>query len=91
MFFVVRLQFGRDPLQPFAEDRRRPRIERRKCADHSGLALGHDEFRPRDDEHRRTDDRQSQPFAQDVGNGHGTNFLQTHIGSKKGQSSPKSI
>jgi hypothetical protein len=79
MFFVVRLQFGRDPLQPFAEDRRGPRIERRKRTDHPGLALGDDEVRSGDDEHRRTNDRQSQPFAQDIRNRHGTNFLRAHI------------
>jgi hypothetical protein len=72
MFFVVRLQFGCDPLEPFAEDRRGARIEGRKRTDNPGHALSNDEVRPGDDEHRRSDDRQSQPFAQDVRNGHGT-------------------
>jgi hypothetical protein len=71
MFFVVRLEFGRDALQPFGEDQGRPRVERRKRADYPGLALGDDEVRPGDDEHRRSDHRQSQPFAQHIRHGHG--------------------
>jgi hypothetical protein len=61
MFFVVRLQFGCDPLRPFAEERGGSRIESRKRTDNPGLALGNDEVGPGDDEHWRSNHRQSQP------------------------------
>ncbi len=47
-----------DTDDPLVEEFRRPRIQRRKGADDSGLALRDDEIGSGDNEHRRADDRQ---------------------------------
>jgi hypothetical protein len=48
-------EFVFDARQPLAEFFHRARIQRRKRTDDTGLALGDDQFRPRDDEQRRAD------------------------------------
>jgi hypothetical protein len=62
--FLVRVvggkgaELGLDPRDPLAERRLGPRVERREGADDAGLALGDDQLGPRDDKHRRADNRQ---------------------------------
>ena len=58
---VMRCQFLGDPVQPFIKLALRPRVNRRERPDHPRFALRDDQFRPRDNEHRRGDDRQAQP------------------------------
>ncbi len=67
---IMRGQFLGDLVHPFIELARRPGIERGEAADDTRLALGDDQFRPRHDEHRRTDDRQAQAVERG-GDGHG--------------------
>ena len=64
----VRARVGReffaDLRQPVVELRGRPRIERGKRSDDSGLALRRHQSRGRHDEHGRADDRQAQTIEQ---------------------------
>ena len=57
MSLVVRGKFFLDPVQPFVEQRSRARVQCRKRADDSRLALGDHEIRSRHDEQRRPDRR----------------------------------
>ena len=70
----VRLVIGRkfflDARQPLVEQRRRPRIQRRKRADDAGLALGDHQVRHRDDEQRCADDRYRQAALEQGRHGH---------------------
>jgi hypothetical protein len=52
---VVGGEFFPDPRQPFVEQRRRPRIQRWKRSDHTGLALRDHEIGHRNDEQRCSD------------------------------------
>jgi hypothetical protein len=52
MRLIVGGEFFLDPRQPFVEQRRRPRIQRRKRPDHPGLALRDHEIGHRNDEQR---------------------------------------
>jgi hypothetical protein len=69
---IMRRQFFRDAVQPFIEQRLRPRIECWKAADDPGLALGDDQFGTGHDEQRRADQRQSQTVEEGRGQGHGS-------------------
>ena len=64
-------ELGLDLHDPFGELFGRPRIERRERADDARLALGDDEFGPRNDEERRADDRQAQTAFENLGKRHG--------------------
>src|SRR5215469_5246525 len=61
---IVLLQFLLNPLEPLLELFGGPRVQRRKAADHSRLALRKDKFRHRDDEHGRSDHGKPQPLPQ---------------------------
>ena len=70
MRFVVGGEFFLDAMQPFVEQLGRARVERRECTDDAGLALRDDQFRPRNDELRRADQRQAE-FRPQLRGGHG--------------------
>ena len=57
--------------QPFIQQLRRPRVERRKGTYNAGHALRQHQLRLRDDEHRRTDHGQHQIVLQDFRKWHG--------------------
>jgi len=56
--------------QPFVELGLRPGVQRREGPHDAGLALRQHERRMRNDEERRSDDRNPQVFLQDVRYGH---------------------
>src|SRR3546814_5851176 len=56
-------------MQPFVEERLRPRVERRKTADDARLALCDDQFGSRYNEQWRSDDGQAQA-VENRGKGH---------------------
>src|SRR3546814_441648 len=62
-------KFLGDLMQPFVEERLRPRVERRKTADDARLALCDDQFGSRYDEQWRSDDGQAQA-VENRGKGH---------------------
>ena len=66
---VVR-QLGGNALQPFVQHFGRARVEGRKRADNTGLALGNNQIRVGDDKQRRTDNRQAQIALQYGGHTH---------------------
>ena len=70
MVAIVRGKLLGDPVQPLVEQRRGTGIERGKRADDPRLALRDHQLRPRNDEQRRTDDRQAQAVEQ-RGKAHG--------------------
>ena len=61
---IMRGKLFGDLMQPFVQQRLRPGVERRKGADDARLALRDHEFRPGNDEQRRTDHGQAQAVEQ---------------------------
>ena len=68
---IMRGQFLGDAVQPFVELGRGPRVQGRETADNARLALGNDQFRSRDDKHRRADHRQAKRVEQGRQDGEG--------------------
>ena len=66
MFGIPFPELVRDALQPFVEQLGRTRIERRKRADDTSLALGNDEVGIRDDEEWRADGGDAQALLQEI-------------------------
>ena len=75
MRLVVGGEFFLDPRQPFVEQRRRPRIQRRKRSDHARLALRDHQIGHGNDEQRRTDHGNRQTALEQGRHGHTKNFL----------------
>ena len=69
---VVRGEFFRDLMQPFVQQCLRPSVQGRETADDPRLALRDDQFRPRDDEQRGTDQRQAQVIERGRGGASGS-------------------
>ncbi|GCC46820.1 hypothetical protein chiPu_0030698, partial [Chiloscyllium punctatum] len=70
MRLVISRELFLDPVQPFVEQFRRPRIQRRERADHAGLALGDDEVGHGDDEQRCPDHGKRQAALEQSRHGH---------------------
>jgi hypothetical protein len=68
---IMRREFLLDAGEPFIEQGGRAGIQRRAAADDARLALGDRQAGVRDDEQRRSDDRQRQPPLETWWNGHG--------------------
>src|SRR5688572_16312236 len=60
---VMGRQFLADLMKPLVELAERPRVQAGKGADHTRLALGDDQFRPRDEEQWRPHHRYAKRFA----------------------------
>jgi hypothetical protein len=70
MRLVVRGKLFPDPRQPFVEQRRRTRVQRRKRSDHARLALRDHQIRHGNDEQRRADHGDRQTALEQSGHGH---------------------
>ncbi|MGY3224010.1 hypothetical protein ACVIM5_004617 [Bradyrhizobium sp. USDA 4512] len=70
MRLVIGGELFLDPVQPFVEQLRRPRVQRRKRADHAGLALRDNEVGHGDDEQRRPDHGKRQAALEQSRHGH---------------------
>ncbi|KTT92442.1 hypothetical protein NS44R_14525, partial [Mammaliicoccus sciuri] len=75
MRLVISRELFLDPVQPFVEQFRRPRIQRRERADHAGLALGDDEVGHGDDEQRCPDHGKRQAALEQSRHGHWRRIL----------------
>jgi hypothetical protein len=73
MRLVVRGKLFLDPRQPFVEQRRRPRVQRRKRSDDARLALRDHEIGHGNDEQRRTDHGNRQTALEQGRHGHSRN------------------
>jgi hypothetical protein len=72
MIAVPGREFLGDAMQPFIEQRRGPRVQRRKRADDPRLALRNDQIGIGDEKQRRADGGEAELVAEDGREGHGS-------------------